>query len=694
MASKFDPDDLQKVREAIPIESVVSDYVSLQRKGSSLMGLCPFHDEKTASFSVTPVRNMWHCFGCGEGGDTIDFVQRIEGLTFPEAVEFLAAKAGITMHYVEGAAITKEHVEPGTRQRLLECNRVAQDFFVSQLVSPGAGTARNFIEGRAFTSQDAARFGMGYAPPGWNNLTDYLRSKGFTDQEIVTVGLGKRGQRGIYDVFRDRVMWPIKDATGAILGFGGRRLDDSDPQVPKYINTPESPIYHKSSVLYGLDLARPNIGKERRCVIVEGYTDVMAAHLSGITTAVATCGTAFTDEHAKQIRRFIGTSADSASSLKLPGGLPPRGGEVIFTFDGDAAGQAAALKAFRTDQDFASQAFVAVADDGLDPCDLRMQRGPGAVRDLIESRRPLFDFVLKTIISKYDLESPAARIEAMRSAAPVVAEIRDKALRTEYVKQLSGWLGANVRDTWYAVNEAWKQIRSQQRAGASSEQSSRSGPGGPGNASHGSGNGVNPANLAGGVAAGSTQIFPQTRLDPAVDTDPIWRVERDVLIAALQFPGLAAQTAFDALDPQSFTQPTLRAIFEVIAAIGGAEEYQRLAEAAQAAGEPNPGNLALNRWAAAVKAQAGPVLVGALTNLATRPAPLYETNQSAQETQSAAESWVQNAVESMERKGLNAKIASLKAQLRRLDSDSPEKPEVFAKLIDLENRMRELNPEF
>lgn len=694
MASKFDPDDLRKVREAIPIESVVSDYVSLQRKGSSLMGLCPFHDEKTASFSVTPVRNMWHCFGCGEGGDTIDFVQRIEGLTFPEAVEFLAAKAGITMHYVEGAAITKEHVEPGTRQRLLECNRVAQDFFVSQLVSPGAGTARNFIEGRAFTSQDAASFGMGYAPPGWNNLTDYLRSKGFTDQEIVTVGLGKRGQRGIYDVFRDRVMWPIKDATGAILGFGGRRLDDSDPQVPKYINTPESPIYHKSSVLYGLDLARPNIGKERRCVIVEGYTDVMAAHLSGITTAVATCGTAFTDEHAKQIRRFIGTSADSASSLKLPGGLPPRGGEVIFTFDGDAAGQAAALKAFRTDQDFASQAFVAVADDGLDPCDLRMQRGPGAVRDLIESRRPLFDFVLKTIISKYDLESPAARIEAMRAAAPVVAEIRDKALRTEYVKQLSGWLGANVRDTWYAVNEAWKQIRSQQRAGASSDRSSRSGPGGPGNASHGSGYGVNPANLAGGAAAGSTQIFPQTRLDPAVDTDPIWRVERDVLIAALQFPGLAAQTAFDALDPQSFTQPTLRAIFEVIAAIGGAEEYQRLAEAAQAAGEPNPGNLALNRWAAAVKAQAGPVLVGALTNLATRPAPLYETNQSAQETQSAAESWVKNAVESMERKGLNAKIASLKAQLRRLDSDSPEKPEVFAKLIDLENRMRELNPEF
>ncbi|EFU82901.1 MULTISPECIES: DNA primase [Mobiluncus] len=692
MVSKFDPEDLQKVRD-IPIESVVSDYVSLQRKGSSLLGLCPFHDEKTASFSVTPVRNMWHCFGCSQGGDTIDFVQLIEGLTFPEAVEFLAARAGITMHYVEGAAITKERVEPGTRQRLLECNRVAQDFFVSQLVSPEAQRARDFVEGRAFTSQDAAHFGMGYAPPGWNNLTDYLRSKGFTDQEIVTVGLGKPGQRGIYDVFRDRVMWPIKDVTGAVLGFGGRRLDDSDPQVPKYINTPESPIYHKSSVLYGLDLARPNIGKERRCVIVEGYTDVMAAHLSGITTAVATCGTAFTDEHAKQIRRFIGTSADSASSLKLPGGLPPRGGEVIFTFDGDAAGQAAALKAFRTDQDFASQAFVAVADDGLDPCDLRMQRGPGAVRDLIEGRKPLFDFVLKTIISKYDLDSPAARIEAMRATAPVLAEIRDKALRTEYVKQVSGWLGVNVRDTWYTVNEVWRRIRSQQRA-SSANSSQPGGLGGPGNAAGGSEKSANLGNLTGSDASSSPQVIPQTRLDPAVNTDPVWRVERDVLIAALQFPGFAAQTAFDTLDPQSFTQPTLRAIFEVIAAVGGAGEYRRLAEVAQAAGEPHPGNVALNRWAAAVKAQAGSVLVGALTNLATRPAPLYEANQSAEETRIAAESWVQNAVESMERKGLNAQIASLKAQLRRLDSNSPEKAEVFGKLINLENRMRELNPEF
>lgn len=692
MASKFDPADLQKVREAIPIEDVVGDYVSLQRKGSSLMGLCPFHDEKTASFSVTPVRNMWHCFGCGLGGDTIDFVERVEGLTFPEAVEFLAAKAGITLHYVEGAAITRERIEPGTRQRLLECNQVAQDFFVSQLLTPGAGKARAFIERRAFTSQDAAHFGMGYAPEGWQNLCDHLRSRGFTEEEIFTVGLARRGQRGIYDAFRDRVMWPIKDATGAILGFGGRRLDDSNPENPKYINTPETPLYHKSTVLYGLDLARPNISKERRCVIVEGYTDVMAAHLSGVTTAVATCGTAFTNDHARIIRRLIGTSADSASSLKLPGGAPPRGGEVIFTFDGDAAGQAAAMKAFRTDQDFASQSFVAVVQDGMDPCDLRMKRGPAAVRDLIAGRKPLFDFVLKTMISKYDLDSPAARVEALREAAPVVAEIRDYALQSEYVKQLGGWLGVSNRDAWKAVKNARSWLRSQQHGMAN--------PGAP--AGRGSDSQASAAAGYPGRGGAETEgsmppetFIPQARLDPAIDTDPVWRVERDVLVAALQFPHLAQATNFDALDPQSFTQPTLRAIFEVILASGGVGEYQRLLESAQAAGETNPGRLALNRWASAVKLQAGGVLMGALTNLATRPAPLPEV--APDETGTAlnvASAWVRNAVVSMERKGLNSRIASLKAKLRRLENNAPEKQDVFAELITLENRMRELTPDF
>lgn len=659
MASKIDPDDIQKVREAISIEQVVGDYVTLQRGGVNTMkGLCPFHDEKTPSFSVTLGVNLWHCFGCGEGGDVIDFVRRIEGLDFPETIEFLAQKAGITLHYVEGGAIQKSRVEPGTRQRLLECNRVAQDFFSQQLLSPEAGAARAFVEGRAFTSQDAARFGMGYAPPGWDSLLGHLRSNGFTDDEICLVGLAKPGQRGLYDVFRDRVTWPIRDTTGAVLGFGARRLDDSNPENPKYINTPESPIYHKSSVLYGLDMARKTIGEQHRCVIVEGYTDVMAAHLSGVTCAVATCGTAFTDEHARIIRRLIGRSADGASSLRMPDGSAPRGGEVIFTFDGDAAGQKAALKAFRTDQGFAAQSFVAVAAEGLDPCDLRLKRGPNAVRDLVESRRPLFEFVLKTVIGGFDLENSEGRVAALRAAAPIAAEIRDRALRQEYVTRLAGWLGVNSRDAWGAVNAAGQWLRSRAYPGADA--------------------GSNPG---AGISAG---VIP-ARLDPNTATDPVWRVERDVLVAALHFPGLACETHFDQMKPASFTQPTLRAVFEVILAVGGVGEYARLQTEAASSGLQDPPRAALNRWAAMVKTQAGSTLGGVVTDLATRPVPVRSEEEAAP--------WIREVMDALERLYLNREMAGLRAKLNRLDAGD-EKNAVFAQLMELETQFRALEPEY
>lgn len=657
MAPSFDREDIQKVREAIPLEHIVSDYVTLTRAGvNALKGLCPFHDEKTPSFNVTLGANLWHCFGCGEGGDVIDFVQRIDGLTFPEAVEYLANKAGITLHYVEGAPAQKSRVEPGTRQRLLECNRVAQAFFTAQLLTPAAAHAREFVENRAFTSEDAALFGMGYAPAGWDNLLVHLRSHGFTEEEIKTVGLAKPGQRGLYDVFRDRVTWPIKDTTGAVLGFGARRLDDSNPENPKYINTPESPIYHKSQVLYGLDLARKAIGEEHRCVIVEGYTDVMAAHLSGVKVAVATCGTAFTDEHARIVRRLIGAPADAASSLKLPGGQAPRGGEVIFTFDGDAAGQKAALKAFRTDQDFAAQAFVAVADSGLDPCDLRIQRGPGAVRELVEGRKPLFDFVLKTMISHFDLDNPAGRVQAMRAAAPVVAEIRDRALRREYVTRLAGWLGASNKETWDMVNSAGKWLRSQ----PGTDNVRKSQP--------------------------DTTAQVSLRIDPRTESDPVWRAERDVLVAALHFPGIAADTHFDALNPEGFTQPTLRAIFEVILAVGGVGEYARLQGEAADQGVPSPQRVALNRWAAAVKAQAGGVLEGAVTDLATRAVPVRNEEEAAP--------WVKESVDSLERMYLNREMAGLRAKLNRLDRGDPQEDSIFSRLMELEAQVRALDPEY
>ncbi|NMX11532.1 DNA primase [Mobiluncus mulieris] len=688
MASKIDPDDIQKVREAIPIEQIVGDYVTLQRGGvNSMKGLCPFHDEKTPSFHVTLGANLWHCFGCGEGGDLIDFVQRIEGLAFLETIEFLANKAGIVLHYVEGGEAGSTRVEPGTRQRLLECNRVAQDFFTAQLLSPEAQGARDFVEGRAFTSEDAARFGMGYAPKGWANLLGHLRDSGFTDAEITTVGLAKMGSRGLYDVFRDRVTWPIRDTTGAVLGFGARRLDDSDPENPKYINTPESPIYHKSSVLYGLDLARKTIGEQRRCVIVEGYTDVMAAHLSGVTCAVATCGTAFTGEHARIVRRLIGRPADGASSLRMPDGSAPRGGEVIFTFDGDAAGQKAALKAFRTDQDFAAQSFVAVAGEGLDPCDLRMRRGPGAVRDLVDSRRPLFEFVLKTIIGGFDLDNSEGRVAALRAAAPIAAEIRDRALRQEYVSRLAGWLGVNSREAWETVNAAgqWLRSRSQEARGAGLSRGS-GGSNGYGGGSVGGGFMSREGNPGGtGNAPALLPVMPPVRLDPGVDTDPVWRLERDALVAALHFPALTGETHFDLLSPQGFTQPTLRAIFEVILAAGGVAEYARLQTEAAASGTSDPPRAALNRWAAAVKSQAGSALGGVVTDLATRPVPVRSEDEAAP--------WIHEVMDALERLYLNREMAGLRAKLNRLDAGE-EKNAVFAQLMELETQVRALSPEY
>ena len=284
-------EDIAAVREACRIEEVVGEHVTLKSAGvGALKGLCPFHDEKTPSFHVRPVVGLWHCFGCGEGGDVISFIQKINHMSFVEAVEMLAQRYSITLHYEEGGRRVREE-EPGKRQRLLDAHNVAEDFYREQLMSHEAKPGRAFLANRGFSQSDSAQFGIGYSPQSWDSLTRLLRSRGFTDAEILAAGLASQGNRGIYDRFRGRLMWPIRDITGATVVFGARRLDDSDTNSPKYLNTPETAIYHKSQVLYGLDLAKREISRRRRIVIVEGYTDVMAAHVAGEVTAVATCGT-------------------------------------------------------------------------------------------------------------------------------------------------------------------------------------------------------------------------------------------------------------------------------------------------------------------------------------------------------------------------------------------------------------------
>ena len=436
MAGRIRDDDVALVREKARIDEVVREYVTLKSAGGgSLKGLCPFHEERSPSFHVTPSRGFYHCFGCGEGGDVITFVQKMDALTFAEAVEKLAGKTGVQLRYVEGgAAINKQ---AGQRTRLVDAHKVAAAFYAEQLASAEAQTARQFLTDRGFDADVAKHFGVGYAPKGWDALTKHLRAKGFSDTEIQTGGLASSGNRGIYDRFRGRLVWPIRDVAGDVVGFGARKLYDDD-EGPKYLNTPETPLYKKSTVLYGIDLARRDISKTQRAVVVEGYTDVMACHVAGISTAVATCGTAFGAEHIKVLRRLL-MDQDQMR------------GEVVFTFDGDAAGQKAALRAFDDDQRFVAQTFVAVEQSGLDPCDLRLQHGDAAVRDLIEHRVPLFEFAIKSTLATYDLNSAEGRIAGLRAAAPIVAKIRDAALRPEYARRLAGWLGMDVAEVSRAV---------------------------------------------------------------------------------------------------------------------------------------------------------------------------------------------------------------------------------------------------
>ncbi len=441
MAGLIRRSDIDEVRSRTNLADIVGDYVSLKNAGvGSMKGLCPFHEERSPSFHVRPTVGFYHCFGCGEGGDVFTFLQKMDHVSFSEAVERMAARIGYELHYEDGGAAT----DHGNRARILAANDAAAEFYVSQLSTPDAEPARAFLGSRGFDASAAQRFGVGFAPRG-SALRTHLKAAGFTEEELVTAGLLGKGDRGdVYDRFRGRLVWPIRDVTGATLGFGARKLLDDD-NGPKYLNTPETPVYHKSQVLYGLDLAKRDIARGRQVVVVEGYTDVMACHLAGVTTAVATCGTSFGVDHIKIVRRVIG-DVDNADTTGT--------GEVIFTFDPDDAGQKAASRAFAEEQRFAAQTFVAVAPDGLDPCDLRLKQGDGAVQRLIKSRKPMFEFMIRRQLAAHDLETVEGRVSALRAAAPVVAGIRDQALSVGYVRNLAGWLGMEPREVQAAVRSA------------------------------------------------------------------------------------------------------------------------------------------------------------------------------------------------------------------------------------------------
>ena len=522
-------EDVTYIRERSPIDEVVADYVQLKSAGGGQKkGLCPFHDEKSPSFHVTPSKGFFHCFGCQTSGDVISFVMKMDHLSFTETIERLADRLGYQLRYEEGNFTP---APAGNRSRLIAANALAAKFYQDQLnTSPTAAHARELMTKRGFDKSACETFGVGYAPDEWDGLTKYLRAEGYTIDELETAGLSKMGQRGPIDKFRNRLTWPIRDISGDVVGFGARKLaSDEEDQGPKYLNTSETPIYKKSQVLYGLDMAKKEIAKKRQVVIVEGYTDVMAAQLAGITTAVATCGTAFGADHIRIIRRLL--MDDDAFR-----------GEVIFTFDGDAAGQKAALRAFSEDQKFVTQTFVAVEPDGLDPCDLRQQKGDLALRDLIAKRVPLFEFAIRTEIKLHKLDSAEGRVNALNATAPLVAQIRDKSLRPEYSRLLAGWLGIEVELVTAAVNQGLKKQPQ--------------------------------TNISTTVEEPTESL--QWRPNPQ---EPRLILEREVLKARLQMPALIANWA--EIESNAFTHPA----YSQLSALIGAQPEQSSIEISHIADE-------------------------------------------------------------------------------------------------------------
>ncbi|MBO0807628.1 MAG: DNA primase, partial [Actinobacteria bacterium] len=667
---KIRDEDIALVRERSPVDEVVGEYLQLRNAGGgSLKGLCPFHDEKTPSFNVTPARGLWYCFSEAVGGDVIKFVEMIDNLSFPEAIERLAARAGIELRYEQGGTVPGH--EQSQRRRLLAANQAAAEYFSERLRSQAATGARRFLSERGFELADADRFGLGFAPAEWEALTRHLRGRGYSDAELLTAGLASQGRRGPVDRFRGRLIWPIRDLSGDVIAFGARKLNPAE-DGPKYLNTPETPLFKKSSVLYGADLAKRDIAHRRQAVIVEGYTDVMACHLAGVTTAVATSGTSFGDGHIKILRRLL----MDASEFR---------GEVIFTFDGDEAGQRAALRAFGLEEKFVTQTFVAIQPDGLDPCDLRQAQGDAAVRDLVARRVPVFEFAIRSELAKYNLDTNEGQLGALDAAAPIVARIKDRGLRDRYAVSLDRWLG--LMDEQFVLeriraaghgrgNGAAPQRAVPGRRGADGPAGSRAARGADGPVVLRPGNGLGQhAGLAATPAPGHARSeSPDPREAAAAEAErydlasPVILLEREALKLAVQRPVLCGPE-FDALGEGVFTAARHEAVSALIAACGGTA----------AAGSAR-------EWVARLRDQAPDDAVrGFVTQLAVEPLRVPKADGEPDARYASA------VLARVEELAVSRRIAAAKARLQRMSPVGEQGfNRLFGDLVALEQQRKVL----
>jgi len=422
-----DRGDIDRIREATDLVELVSEVTKVKKSGRSVMAVCPFHEEKTPSMSVDRARGLYHCFGCGEGGDVFSFVEKTQGVDFRDALEMLARKAGITLVQDPDAARKR-----GRREAAVEAIRQAADVYHRRLKkSAEAGPARAYLRGRGYDVDLIDEWKIGFAGVDWDTLVKALSTAGVGDGAMLDGGLARRGRHGLYDVFRGRLMFPIHDVRGDAIGFGGRLVDDVDRDSTnnpdaKYVNSAESIVYHKANVLFALDRARKTIAAEGKAVVVEGYTDVIAMHQAGIETAVATCGTALGDSHFDLLRRF--------SEM------------VVLAFDSDEAGAKAALRSdelkspFRLDLDLR----VAVMPDGLDPADLVQEGRNEELLKAVDEARPLLEHRIEHEVAKHDLSGPEGRARALHAAAAQLARVNDEIARREYSRFVARLIGVDL----------------------------------------------------------------------------------------------------------------------------------------------------------------------------------------------------------------------------------------------------------
>ncbi|QRP61496.1 DNA primase [Corynebacterium minutissimum] len=625
--------DIQAIRERAPIEEIVGEYVQLKPAGyDSLKGLSPFKDEKTPSFHVRPQRGYYHCFSTGKGGDVFSFLMEMEQVTFPEAVEAVAQKIGYHINYQGGSTGARDE-KPGTRQRLIAANKAAHEFYRQQLETPQAATGREFLLDRGFSKDIIYDFECGYAPEGWDTATKHLLRMGFSFEELEAAGISKMGKRGPIDRFHRRLLWPIKDLSGNVIGFGARKLFDDD-KLGKYMNTPETMLYRKSKVLFGLDLAKRNIAEQHQAVVVEGYTDVMAMYAAGVKTAVASCGTAFGGDHLQVLRRLM--LDDSYFH-----------GELIYTFDGDEAGQKAAMRAFEGEQKFTGQSFVSVAPDGMDPCDLRLERGDAAVRDLVADRIPMFEFVIRSVISDFSIDSAEGRLQALRRAVPVVAQIRDQPLQREYARRLAGWVGwPDPEEVLHQVRQEARKPKKQERPRFASLEETSSAP---------------------AQSAAPVMHIPGPR-------EPHLWPQREALKLALQYPQIAG-SYFDGITEDAYSNEAYRTVRQAISTLGGVT-----------AGAEQPGV----EWLAAVAGEMPDLMArNFVSELAVEPIKLGETGNPDTDLEAYADSVLSRLQEAR----VGDQVAQLKAQLGRMRPSDDEESynSLFADLVALEQARRELN---